>query len=102
MDILYIIHFLLSLTLLKIPFWPLDYLKYGVYIPLIISTIWVIFNGCPLTKMQTNLNSDNFTKEIFKYFIPSISTKYTERINTFLLLLVTVIGFNRLYSIKSV
>ena len=97
MDFLYILHLLLSLTLLTIPFWPLDYLQYGVYIPLIIATIWILFNGCPLTKIQTNLNSDNFTKEIFKYFIPSISTKYTEHINTFLLLLVTVIGFNRLY-----
>lgn len=97
MDTLYIIHLLLSLTLLTIPFWPLEYLQYGVYIPLIIATIWILFNGCPLTKIQTNLNSDNFTKEIFKYFIPSISTKYTEHINTFLLLLVTVVSFNRLY-----
>ena len=100
MDILYIIHLLLSFALLTIPFWPLEYLQYGVYIPFMISTIWIIFNGCPLTKIQTNLNSDNFTKELFKYFVPDISTKYTEHINTFLLLLVTVIGFNRLYFYK--
>jgi len=97
MDTLYIIHLFLSLTLLTIPFWPLEYLQYGVYIPLIIATLWIIFNGCPLTKIQTNLNSDNFTKELLKYFMPNISTKYTEHINTFLLLFVTVIGFNRLY-----
>jgi len=101
MDFLYIIHLLLSLTLLTIPFWPLNYLKYGVYIPLFISTIWIIFDGCPLTKIQTNLDSDNFTKEIFRFIMPNISTKYTEHINTFLLLLVTVIGFNRLYSKKA-
>jgi len=97
MDVLYIIHLLMTLTLLTIPFWSLNLLQYGVYIPLIISTIWIIFNGCPLTKIQTNLNSDNFTKEILKFFMPSISTKYTEHINTFILILVTVVGFNRLF-----
>ena len=96
MDVLYIIHLILTLLLFTIPFWPLNYLKYGVYIPLIISTIWVIFNGCPLTQIQTNLDSDNFTQEIFQYFIPDISSTFTEHINTFILILVTVIGFNRL------
>ena len=100
MDTLYIIHILLTLTLFTIPFWPINYLKYGVYIPLLISTIWLMFNGCPLTKFQTNLDSDNFTKEILKYFIPSISTKYTEHINTFILILVTVISFTRLCAKK--
>ena len=97
MDILFILHILLSFTLITIPFWQIDYLKFGVYIPLIISASWIIFNGCPLTKIQKNLNSNSFTKEIFKYFIPSVSTRSTENINTFILVLVTVIGFNRLY-----
>jgi uncharacterized membrane protein YkvI len=95
-DLLYLIHLLMTLTLFTIPFWPHCYLKYGVYIPLIISFIWIVCNGCPLTKIQTNLNSDNFTKEILTLFFPNITTKYTEHVNTFVLILVTVVGFNRL------
>jgi hypothetical protein len=95
MDILFIIHLLLTTTLLSIPFWPLDYLKYGVYIPLIISIIWLFFNGCPLTNIQ-DIDSDSFTQELLKPFIPNITTKHTEHFNTFLLLFITVIGFYRL------
>jgi hypothetical protein len=95
MDILFIIHLLLTTTLLSIPFWPLNYLKYGVYIPLIISIIWLLFNGCPLTNIQ-DIESENFTQELLKPFIPNITTKHTEHFNTFLLLFITVIGFYRL------
>ena len=94
---LFIIHLSLTFTLLSIPFWPLDYLKYGVYIPLIISIIWLLFNGCPLTLIQ-DIESKSFTQEILKPFIPNITTKHTEHFNTFLLLFITVIGFYRLRS----
>ena len=64
MDALFILHILLTTTLLSIPFWSVKYLQYGVYIPLIISIIWLLFNGCPLTKIQ-NIESESFVKELF-------------------------------------
>ena len=52
MDILFCIHLLLIVILLSIPFWNRNYLKYGVYIPLIITILWLFFGGCPLTQIQ--------------------------------------------------
>ena len=95
MDPLFILHILLTVTLLSIPFWSVDYLQYGVYIPLIISIIWLLFNGCPLTAIQ-NIKSESFVQEILKPIVPNITTKQTEHINTFILLLITVIGFHRI------
>jgi hypothetical protein len=95
MDALFILHILLTITLLSIPFWSVDYLQYGVYIPIIISIIWLLFNGCPLTEIQ-NIKSESFIQEILKPIVPTITTKQTEHLNTFVLLLITVIGFHRI------
>ena len=96
MDWLNALHNLFFGLIASIPFWPIAYLKFGVYVPLTISTVWVMFNGCPLTQAQTNLSSNSFTKEVYKHCIPNISVKYAEHINTFALLLITVVGFYRL------
>ena len=55
----------------------------------------MLFNGCPLTLIQ-DIESESFTQEILKPFIPNITTKHTENFCTFLLLFITVIGFYRL------
>jgi len=101
MDALFILHILLTTTLLSIPFWSVKYLQYGVYIPLIISIIWLLFNGCPLTKIQ-NIESESFVKELLKPIMPNITTKQTEHLNTFVLLLITVICFRRIINVKNV
>ncbi len=97
MDILFFIHGWLSFTLLTIPSWPIQYLRYGVYIPLCISLIWIICDGCPLTHIQTNLTTNHFTKELLNPIFPNITTEYTDHINTFLLVLITVVGCIRLH-----
>jgi hypothetical protein len=40
------------------------FLKYGIYIPIILSITWIVFEGCPLTKGQTNLSSNSFTQDV--------------------------------------
>lgn len=95
MDLLYALHLLIFLFICSIPLWKIKYLKIGVYIPLILSIIWVIFNGCPITKAQKNLD-DTFTKDLYKHIMPSITIKQSEHINAFILILITVIGFHRL------
>jgi hypothetical protein len=96
MDLMHAVHLLIFGLIMSIPVWPIAYLKFGVYVPLTISTVWVMFNGCPLTQAQTNLSSNSFTKEVYKSCMPNISVKYAEHINTFALLLITVVGFYRL------
>jgi hypothetical protein len=96
MDAFYALHLLIFGFIISVPIWPIMYLKYGIFIPIILSIIWIIFEGCPLTKHQTNLSSNSFTQDVYKRIIPNIPVKTAERINTFALLLITIIGFYRL------
>ena len=96
MDYLYVLHLLIMLLLVSIPAWPCYYLQYGIYIPLLLSASWILFDGCLLTKSQTNLNSNSFTREIYDYIIPGISVKQAQRINTFMLIGITLFGIKRL------
>ena len=96
MDLLYILHVTFIVFFLSIPFWKLKYLKYGVYAPIILASIWIIFDGCPLTKIQEDLNDEYFSKVLLQNFIPDITRESTARASYYILLLVTVIGFIRL------
>lgn len=95
MDIFILVHLFFSLTLISIAFWPINYLEYGVYIPFILSILWVICGGCPFTKFHKT-DSSSFSQDILRYFIPNASEKLNEHVNLFLLLFITVIGFRRL------
>ena len=96
MDTLFALHLLIFGLIMSIPSWPIAYLKYGVYVPIILSTIWVVCNGCPLTKYQPNLSTNSFTREVYSYFMPNITVKTAEHINTVALILITILGFRRL------
>lgn len=96
MDALYILHLTFIIFFLSIPFWSLKYLKYGVFAPILLATVWVTFNGCPLTKIQKDLNDEYFSKVLLQNFIPNITRETTARFSYFILLFVTVIGMIRL------
>ena len=95
-DSLFILHLIFMIFFLSIPFWPLTYLKYGVYAPILLATIWIIFDGCPLTKIQAGLNDEYFARILLQYIVPNISKEATTRFSYYILLLVTVIGMIRL------
>ena len=99
MDLLFWIHLFLTFSLITIPFWPIQYLEYGVYIPLILSIVWILCNGCPFTKLH-QIDSSSFSQDLLQFFIPKASDKFTEHVNTFILLAVTVSGFVRLQNIN--
>lgn len=101
MDILLILHIILFFIFVSIPFWPLYILRFGVYIPLIISFIWLLFDGCPLTKMHADIDDDGFTRQLYSYIISDISKKQVNHINTFALIAITVIGFQRLCALRN-
>lgn len=96
MDTLFILHLVFVLFFLSIPFWKLKYLIYGAYAPLLLATIWIIFDGCPLTKIQFNLNDEYFSRVLLQYIIPDISKESSARFSYYILLLVTVISMLRL------
>lgn len=95
MDILLILHYIIILIILTLPWLPLNILRYIFFIPLIIPLLWVIFGDCPLTMAHgKNNNNQNFTQEIYSNIIPNISAIQTDNINTFILvLLMTIIAY---------
>ena len=96
MDSIFILHLLFIIFFLSVPFWPIKYLRYGVFTPIILATIWIVFDGCPLTHIQRDLNDEYFSRVLLRYFIPNISNESTVRLSYYILILVTVIGFMRL------
>lgn len=96
MDVLFILHLIFIVFFLSVPFWPIKYLRFGVFTPIILATIWIIFDGCPLTHIQRDLNDEYFSRVLLRYFIPNISNESTVRFSYYILILVTVIGFIRL------
>ena len=95
MDFWYFVHILILVCILSIPLWPLNYLKYGVYIPLFITTLWLLFGGCPLTTLHEN-SSNSFIHHLFNKYISHVSVNFVDNLSTFLLIFITVIGFVRL------
>ena len=60
-----------------------------------ISIMWLVFNGCPITKLQKT-NSSSFTHDLLRYFKPDATEKFNDNLNTFILLTITIISFIRL------
>lgn len=96
MDAVFILHLIFILFFLSIPFWKLKYLRYGIYTPILLATIWIIFDGCPLTQIQKDLNDEYFSRVLLRVFYPNISDESTVRISYYILLLVTIISYIRL------
>ena len=95
MDILIILHYIVILVILTLPWLPLNILRYIFFIPLIIPLLWLIFGDCPLTMAHgKNDKNQNFTQKIYSNFIPNISEAKTDNINTFILVLsMTIIAY---------
>lgn len=96
MDLLYAIHLCIVGLVLTIPIQPIRFLRYSVYVPLALSIVWIVFQGCPISKNQPDLNGDSFTTDIYSKIIPNITVQTAEHINTFALILITTVGFYRL------
>lgn len=96
MDPVWILHLSFIVFFLSIPIWPIKYLRYGVFAPLALATGWILFDGCPLTKIQRDLNDEYFSKVLLQYFIPDISKEATARATYYILILVVTIGMIRL------
>ena len=96
MDALWWLHLTFIVFFLSIPFWPLRYLRYGVWAPLALATVWILFTGCPLTFLDPALNDEYFSRILLQYVKPDISKEATARVSYYILLVVTVIGFLRL------
>lgn len=80
------------------PLLPLKYLKYAIFLPPSLYLLWIICDGCPLTK-ATQGDDEQFIEGILEKFVPSISKK-TDLIIGFILTLVLAIIAYRAFNSK--
>lgn len=100
------LHYLILLFIISIVFWPLKYLKYGIFIPWILNFIWLVFGNCPITVMHSSKNSNenekqpSFVHDILLKINPNISRGYSNIILYFIMMSITMIGVLRLKCVK--
>jgi hypothetical protein len=74
MDLNSIIHIIFILFFITLPLYPAKYMFILRWIPLLLIINWFVFEGCPLTMIDKNLNDEGFIEALTKPFI-TISKK---------------------------
>lgn len=101
MSPLYFAHLLILLGFLSVPFLPLRLLQYAVFVPTLLALIWLLFDGCPISFAQPELNGESkFTLHVVRKLIPSVTENQVEHFLTFYLVLSTLIASIRLWKLK--
>ena len=96
---IYIIHVILLIILCSIPFWPLKYLMIGLLIPLALTALWVVCDGCPLSVMHPELNGETFDHNFLNKFI-TISPRTSNHIKQFVMVGIPVVAALRIIKSK--
>lgn len=86
-----------ALFLLLLPSLPIPILKYAIFIPWILSLVWVYFDGCPVTQ-YTNISSDKrgFVLQQFQKLFPKITESRVAHIITFSMVTIVLISYLRI------
>ena len=104
MNILYYIHFFVPLSIILMPLIPNKYLIYIFPYPLIYYFFWLLFDGCPYTKIsQKNMkDKKHFILPILKKYInKNITLKQSNYIvNIVILISVIISAYKLLYYCK--
>jgi hypothetical protein len=88
-----IVHYLIIIWILSIPFQPLSWIRYTFFCPWIIQASWWLFGGlCPLSIAQ---GVEHFVHWNLSQFM-DISVKQADLINNFVLLTVPTIAGGRI------
>lgn len=95
-DFIYLLHFVFLVVSFSIPLWNRKYLKYGIYLPLLISAGWIVFDGCPVTNLQANLGGDTFFRNVVGNIVPTITNQQADNILFFIYLAITIISYKKL------
>lgn len=95
--IIYTIHILIIISILLLPFYPVNILKYIFYIPIIIIIIQIIFNGCIIDKFHSKyISTDDIIKSLFNI----LNIKYNKKdeqiqiIRIYYLILILIFSFS--------
>lgn len=93
---LYALHVVILLGIISIPLWPIKYLQYGIYIPLIITLLWLTTGACPLTDADPAL--EHFTHHFVSNFIDGVTVETVDNALIFVMVTVTFLGARKLYT----
>lgn len=92
---LYALHVLILLMIISVPLWPARYLTFGVYIPLAITFMWLVFGACPLTDADPEL--EHFTHHLVSNFVDGVSVETVDNALIFTMVLITFLSTRKLH-----
>ena len=92
MKLLEVLHILILLFFLSIPFLPFNILKKIYFLPIILPLIWVFFGACPISVAHGNdPEKMSFTRRIYNNINKNITQRQTSDINTLILVSIMVL-----------
>ena len=80
MNYMWYFHWIFPIIIVLLPLLPNKILKKIFWLPLLLTVIWIIFDGCPLNYFtpldETNIDKNEFFLPIFKKYIYKDITKH--------------------------
>ena len=86
-----VFHLAFMLVLVSLVFWPPVTLPYVIWAPFLLSVVWLVFNGCPLTKIHADLDDQLFMQPLLRPFFGHVSRERTSALAVSVLIIVTAI-----------
>jgi hypothetical protein len=86
-----VFHLAFMLVIVSLAFWPSVTLPYVLWVPFLLSVVWLIFNGCPLTHVHADLDDQLFMQPLLRPFFGDVSRERTSALAVCVLLLVTAV-----------
>jgi len=81
MEICYVMHVILVVTIVALPALPMRILKRVFWVPVIFPAIWVITGGCPMTDMHSSEDgASSFIQGVLMKVKPDITENDTSNI----------------------
>ena len=94
-ELLTISHYLVTLFIVSMIFWPISILKYIYWLPIVLYMIWLIFGACPLTELTNGNKEESFLHEVYQKICPEISLKQSNDITYLLFVTIIIITSGR-------
>ena len=92
-----LLHFIFIVFFISLPFYPPKYMCIVRWIPLLLIINWFVFNGCPFTNIDKDLDDQIFSQVLVKPFIELDRNR--AEILTYIILFIVFFFCNRKYYI---
>jgi hypothetical protein len=93
-------HLAFMLFVVSLVFWPSVTLPYVLWLPFLLSVVWLVFNGCPLTHIHADLDDQLFMQPLLRPLFGKVSRERTSSLAVCVLLLVTAVIGIRMHFLR--